>query len=119
MHKILIVDDDQIFLTLFTSLLADRGYIIETVQDAIEAFSIIETFKPDLIVLDTFIKEYDGRTIGKMLKLTESTSHIPVILCSVNPDIGNTSYQQYADLFLIKPLKLDDLLKAFKDLIKD
>ncbi len=118
MKKILIADDDEAFLYQYKTLLSDKGFKIETVIDAMEIFEKVETFKPDIIVLDTFFKEYDGRTIGKMLKLTESTKHIPVILCSIDSTVGNNAYHQYANLFLSKPFETEELLNAINELTK-
>jgi CheY-like chemotaxis protein len=116
MTKILIVDDDEAFLYQYEQLLTQYGFKVQTVINAIDIFENIETFRPNLIILDTFINDYDGRTIGKMLKLTESTKQIPVILCSVDVTIGNNAYHQYANLFISKPFEIEELVRAIKSL---
>jgi DNA-binding response OmpR family regulator len=118
MAKILIVDDDESFLHQYSTILSNHGYEIETVLNATDVFDSIESFKPDLILLDTFLSTYDGRTIGKMIKLTKGISHIPIILCSADSHIANTGYHSAADLFISKPFELDKLLQAIDMLIK-
>jgi len=117
MKRILIVDDDEVFLMEYSTVLTANGYQVETVVNATDIFDAIDAFKPHLILLDTFLNGYDGRTIGKMIKLTKDISRIPIILCSADSHIADTGYHSAADLFISKPFELDKLLYAIELLL--
>lgn len=117
MPRILIADDDEAFLYTIQAQLAERGYTVEIVLNAIEIFSMIDRFKPDLILLDTYLKNYDGRTIGRMLKLNPSTAKLPIILCSADPGIAHTSFHTAADRFCVKPCDIDQLVASIESLL--
>lgn len=118
MPRILIADDDEAFLYSTQAQLEKRGYTVEIVLNAIEIFSMIDRFKPDLILLDTYLKNYDGRTIGRMLKLNPSTAKIPIILCSADPGVAHTSFQTAADIFCVKPCDIEQLVVSIESLLR-
>src|SRR5688572_24742736 len=70
----------------------------------------VETFKPNLILLDVLISGNDGRTICKQLKSQEDTKHIPIIMFSAHPSAAATIAEYGADDFIAKPFDVNDLL---------
>ena len=74
----------------------------------------LETFIPDIILLDVFIRHLDGREICKELKSDIETSHLPVLLMSADPR-ALKNYQEYsADGAIDKPFDLPELLRQIK-----
>ena len=65
MSKILILDDDQDLLSIVKSLLKKKGFEVWTFADWQKAWENIKRNKPNLILLDVFLKGIDG--IGKAL----------------------------------------------------
>ena len=54
--KILVVEDEQALLTLQSMLLSIEGYTVEGVMDGQTALDVVETMKPDLILLDILLQ---------------------------------------------------------------
>lgn len=115
MSKILVIDDDLDILSVMEILLSMRGYNVEVTAKGENTFPKIETFKPDLILLDVLISGYDGRVICKQLKSNEETKHIPVIMFSAHPGAAATIADYGANDFISKPFDVDHLLKKVKE----
>ncbi|MFC1676924.1 diguanylate cyclase [Planctomycetota bacterium] len=81
-RKILIVDDDQVNLTLLKSLLENMGLAVLTAQDALTGIEIAIDKQPSLIMLDIMMPNIDGFEACKRLKAERKTSSIPIIFLS-------------------------------------
>lgn len=111
MSKILVVDDDVDILSVMEILLTMKGFEVEVTAKGETAFSKIDSFKPDLILLDVLISGYDGRTICRQLKSNENTRHIPVIMFSAHPGAAATIADYGADDFIAKPFDVSFLMQ--------
>ena len=115
MFKILVIDDDLDILSVMEILLSMKGYNVEVTAKGENTFPKIETFKPDLILLDVLISGYDGRVICKQLKSNEETKHIPIIMFSAHPGAAATIADYGANDFISKPFDVDHLLKKVNE----
>ncbi len=111
MSKILVVDDDIDILSVMEILLSMKGFDVEVTSKGENTFPKIESFKPDLILLDVLISGHDGRVICKQLKSNKSTSHIPVIMFSAHPGAAATINDYGANDFISKPFDVNNLMK--------
>ena len=111
MSKILVVDDDIDILSVMEILLSMKGFDVEVTSSGENALPKIESFKPDLILLDVLISGYDGRAICKQLKSHQATSHIPVIMFSAHPGAAATIKDYGADDFISKPFDVNNLMR--------
>lgn len=115
MSKILVIDDDVDILSVMEVLLSMKGFNVEVTAKGENTFPKIESFKPDLILLDVLISGYDGRVICKQLKANEETRHIPVIMFSAHPGAAATIADYGADDFISKPFDVHNLLKKVNE----
>ena len=111
MSKILVVDDDIDILSVMEILLTMKGFEVEVTAKGENTFPKIETFKPDIILLDVLISGQDGRTICRKLKSNNETRHIPVIMFSAHPGAAATIAEYGADDFIAKPFDVANLLQ--------
>lgn len=79
MAKILIVDDEERLLTLYSAILRKEGYEVLTTPDARKACDLAGSAQPDLILLDLMMRSLDGVDTLALLAENPSTRHIPVI----------------------------------------
>ena len=110
MPKILVIDDDVDILSVMEILLSMKGFNVEVTAKGENTFPKIESFKPDLILLDVLISGYDGRVICKELKSNEETKSIPVIMFSAHPGAAATIADYGADDFIAKPFNVTNLI---------
>jgi len=111
MPKILVIDDDKDLLDITQTLLVKEGFEVETNVNWDDALQKIETFQPQLILLDVFLNGIDGLDICKQLKSMPHTKHIPVMIFSGYPRVAeNVIYEYGADDFIAKPFEVTDLI---------
>ncbi len=111
MAKILVVDDDTDILSVMEILLTMKGFEVQVTSKGENTFPKIESFKPDLILLDVLISGHDGRVICKKLKSDKETSHIPVIMFSAHPGAAASIAEYGANDFIAKPFDVNNLMK--------
>ena len=110
MNRILIADDSVDLLEILKITLSEEGYEVKSTINKREFLSSIKDFSPDIILLDVFLNEIDGRELCKQLKNNKRTKHIPIILFSANP-YAIAAYKQFgADDCINKPFEIDLLL---------
>ncbi len=111
MARILIIDDEEDVLVPLAALLQKKGYQVATISRGSIAFKTVDVFKPDIILLDIKLHDFDGRDICWQLKEGKKTKHIKILLCSAHIS-KNDEYKEYgADDFIGKPFGFKDLLK--------
>jgi DNA-binding response OmpR family regulator len=108
--QILVVDDDLDILVVMEILLTMKGFEVEVTAKWENTFEKIETFKPELILLDVLISGNDGRTICKQLKSQPETKNIPIIMFSAHPSAAATIADYGANDFIAKPFDVNDLI---------
>jgi len=84
--KILIVEDDRHIAELLGIHLSRAGYTVLLAQDAVQAISISQKERPDLIVLDIMLPAGGGEGVLASLKNSFKTSFIPIIATSALPE---------------------------------
>ncbi len=82
MQKILVVDNDRIFLMRMKRLLEKEGHQVQTAHDGLEALDILKEFVPDVIFSDLVMPNIDGRTLCRVIRGMEKFKNTPVIILS-------------------------------------
>ena len=111
MRKLLVIDDEESMLYPLDNFFSKNGFQVATLSRAAAAYNVIEAFKPDIILLDIKLEEFDGRDICMDLKTHDRLKRIKIILCSAYV-INKEEYIDYgADDFIAKPFTLNALLE--------
>jgi len=111
--KILILDDDTDILEILTMLLSEHGYDIKTTNSGKTIFEDIQSFKPDLLLMDVVIAGMNGRAICRSIKEDPSTCALRVILISGTHDLATSLDLPGApDDFIAKPFDMNHLLRS-------
>ncbi len=116
-EKILVVDDEQSITDLIKLDLEFEGYQVETAYDGREALEKVESFQPDVIILDIMLPHITGYEVCK--KVNEKYN-IPVILLTAKTDIVDKvlGLELGADDYMTKPFDNRELLARVKALIR-
>lgn len=80
--KVLIIDDDEDLVTVFSAALQNSGYEIASAFTAQDGLSKAKSDKPNVILLDQVLPDMAGNDVLKTLKQQDETKNIPVILLS-------------------------------------
>jgi len=117
MQKVLIVDDDKDLLEMVEMTLSRLGYQITTLAKGSCFFNIVESIRPDIVLLDIFLGDADGRNLCYQMKLQPAYENIPVILYSAGYIPHSTIENSKADEFMIKPFDVRRLVEIIKKLL--
>ncbi len=111
MAKIMIVDDNEEFTTLYKEFLRMVGFdaIAENVSS--EALALAYVAKPDVIVLDLMMPEPDGFQLCRILRADPNFQHTPIIIVTALTDLDSklVAMGAGADDYLTKPFHIEDL----------
>jgi two-component system OmpR family response regulator len=120
-QKVLLIDDDPNIRKLAKMSLERVGrWQVSVASSGQEALEIVETERPDLIVLDMMMPGLDGAMTLEKLKSRPSCASVPVILMTakVQPPQMDEYREMGAAGLIIKPfdpLKLpEEILKLLK-----
>jgi CheY-like chemotaxis protein len=112
--RILICDDDEDILEV-SKIILKNHYDIETLTHCNDIFNHVIHIKPDLIFMDLWIPDMGGEAVTQLLKSSERTSSIPLIIFSANNDIEKVAEGVGANGFLRKPFDIDNLINKIKE----
>jgi CheY-like chemotaxis protein/two-component sensor histidine kinase len=101
--RVLVIDDDPEARQLLLRHLEKEGYWGIEAEDAKHGIELAHEQQPDLILLDLMMPNIDGWTTLSVLKESDSTRHIPVVLQSML-DEKNLGLDLGAAEFLPKPV---------------
>lgn len=110
MKKILVVDDNHDILAVMKLFLESKGFDVFTESNGRKTYDVVNQYQPDLIILDVFLGNSDGRDICNVLKKQDDTKDIPIIIFSANAKSEDVLSGCAADDFLTKPFELNELL---------
>lgn len=109
--KILIVDDNETNLKILNLILAKDGYEIHTTHTPENVLERMESFLPDLILLDINMPKKSGYELCRDIKFTEEYKEIPIIFISAlteSEDIVKGFTMGAVD-YVIKPFKSEEV----------
>ncbi len=118
-RKILLVEDEEEMLELFSLRLERNGYDIIKAKDGQEALEKACKENPDLILLDIMIPKINGLEVCHMLKVNDKYKHIPVIILSaLMQERDKEKAREYgAVAYFVKPFNLSFLLRKIASLL--
>ena len=77
--KILIVEDNELNMKLFSDLLGAHGYETRETREGLKAIAIARKYKPDLILMDIQLPEVSGLEVTKWIKNDKNLADIPIV----------------------------------------
>jgi DNA-binding response OmpR family regulator len=119
MKRILVVDDELGARTLIGIMLDRGGFEVLKAADANEALSILDSDKPDLIILDIMMPGMDGFELCRKIRENSATSDLPVLILSTRGDAESVMRGMDAGAtdYLPKPILHHDLVAKVRHLL--
>ncbi|MBD3425633.1 MAG: response regulator [Candidatus Omnitrophica bacterium] len=106
--KILVADDEESVREVLKTFFVRKEYDVETASQGREAIEKIESYKPDILLLDLKMPDMDGEEVLKYIN--DSNLKIGVIIITGHPDfIKDRKLLNRAYDYIVKPFDLDYL----------
>lgn len=124
-HRVLVVDDDPDIIDYFSSFLEDNGYNVGSAQSAGAALSVVDEFKPDVVLIDVLMPGKSGLDLLVRLRRDPRWADLPLVVVTGNDQILQDDCQSYLgshqdvrgpDGVLSKPIDRNTLLAVLKTL---
>jgi CheY-like chemotaxis protein len=108
---VLVVDDNTQNLKLLRVLLSVEGYDVRTATDAEDALRVLDTFTPDVILMDLQLPGMDGLELTRRLKADPQRCAIRIIAVTAYAMKGDDEKARAAgcDDYVSKPVDADTL----------
>ena len=109
--KVFIIDDDLSFRALLSDTLSALGYEVSEAANAQSAQSKLESYEPDVILLDVMLPDMDGVSLCRTIRSNPKTAHIPILVISALSDANtlNDALLFGATDFVVKPVHYNEL----------
>jgi len=112
MAKLLVVDDEEGIRILYSMELQDEGYEVVTLPDGQDLLKAVEKEKPDCIILDIKMREYNG--LDLLQQIRKRHYDMPVILNSAYSSFKVDIKAVAADYYVVKSSDLTELKEKLK-----
>jgi two-component system, sensor histidine kinase and response regulator len=109
---ILVVDDNEMNVELLSNMLERYHYRVMTCLNGQEAIKIVQTEKPEIILLDINMPQMSGYEVCRRIKSEPESSDIPVIFISALDDTENIvqGFDAGGVDYILKPFKFREVL---------
>ena len=117
--KVMIVEDNELNLKLFTDLLRAHQFVVEGVRDGRLALEQARTFAPDLIIMDIQLPHVSGIDLIEAMQKDAAPSAIPVLAVTAYAGKGDEDRIMAAGAkgYLSKPVSVMTFLEAVRGII--
>lgn len=119
-HKILVIDDDETLAIVVRELLTDRGFEVIAANTGDDGLKLVKEYKPDLILLDVMLPDFDGYTLCRVFRQSKNTATIPIIMLTAKDktDEKIAGLRTGADDYISKPFNGDELAERIKSVLR-
>ena len=117
-HKVLVVDDSITVRSVMAQFLERHEMQVLTAKDGMEAISVLEKQRPDVILLDVEMPHMNGYELTRYIRSDARLKDIPIIMITSR---SGEKHRQKAlalgvEVYLSKPYREDELLKHIQQL---
>lgn len=113
----MIIDDEPDTRKVLRGFLTEGGFEVDMACDGIEGLAKVESFQPNLILLDLLMPGKSGVEVLKELKGNKATSSIPVVCLTALPDeeFDKTMLTLGVDRYISKPCDFQMLVTTVRE----
>jgi two-component system, OmpR family, response regulator len=116
--RVLVVDDEPSLAELLASVLRYEGWDIQTAGDGASAVRLAREFKPDAVVLDIMLPDFDGLEV--MRRIRAESPHVCVLFLTARDAVEDrvAGITAGGDDYVTKPFSLEEVLARLRGLLR-
>ena len=118
-HRVLVIEDSEINTEIMVRRLEKHPVDILTAEDGSRLFSLLQTFRPDIILMDLSLPHRDGWSLTRDIRANADTAHIPIIAVSAHAMVGDRekALEAGCDEYESKPVNFRSLFHKMEELV--
>lgn len=119
-QTVFIVEDEQDILDLVEFNLKQAGFRVLKAIDGLEALSVVQKERPDLIILDLMLPKMDGKEVCRRIRQKEDTRAIPVLMLTASTEEVDRiiGFEIGADDYMTKPFSPRELVLRVQAILR-
>ena len=112
--NILLVDDEPNILIALEFLMKQEGYTVEKAKDGQAALDLMETFTPDVVILDVMMPGMDGFEVAKKIREDAALFNTQIIFLTAKgtKEDRRKGYKSGGEIYLTKPFDNAELIES-------
>lgn len=110
MSVAMVVDDDEDIRMLFREVLQRGGFDLLMAANVEEAIVLLERYTPDIAFIDINLPERPGTDVLMHIHANPRLARTKTVVVTANSRTDNRAAELGADLFLVKPIAVTDIL---------
>jgi two-component system, chemotaxis family, chemotaxis protein CheY len=114
-RTILLVDDDEDILDSLKIIFDSNGFVSTVAKNGKEAVEQYQNVKPDIVILDLMMPEYDGFYVLERIKNHNDKTRIFVVTGIISEE-SKRRLDDYNVVLLYKPIDTKSLIKKISEL---
>ena len=117
--RLLVVDDVPQNRAMLQDLLQDTGFIVAAAANGLECLVLLDSFRPDLILMDVMMPVMDGNETTRQIRHMPGWGDVPIVAvtASASAEDERRSRDAGASAFLAKPIDHELLLRTIGRLL--
>lgn len=108
--RVLVVDDEENILFIVASALDMAGFDVASASDGTEAISLVESYRPEVIVLDVMLPDIDGFTLLQRIRDRGSSASVVFLTARDSTDDRVRGLTSGGSDYLVKPFAVAELV---------
>ncbi|MCW9015181.1 MAG: response regulator [Gammaproteobacteria bacterium] len=117
---VLVVDDSLSARRSLSQFVQDLGLDVRTARDGMEAVSLIDSRKPDLLLVDMEMPKMNGLELTSHIRSIEHMNKIPIIMITSRSTKKHkqTAFDKGVNYFMVKPYAEEELAEQINTVLK-
>jgi two-component system OmpR family response regulator len=115
---VLVVDDEPNILELLSAALRLSGFDVHAADTGVAALSTAAQVRPDIVVLDVMLPDYDGFTLARMLRA--GNDRVPVLFLTARDAVEDriAGLTAGGDDYVTKPFSLEEVVLRLRAILR-
>jgi two-component system, OmpR family, response regulator len=116
--RVLVVDDESTLSDLLSMALRYEGWEVKTAADGMSAVRLAREFRPDAVVLDVMLPDFDGLEV--LRRMRGESPDVPVLFLTAKDSVEDrvAGLTAGGDDYVTKPFSLEELVARLRGLMR-
>ncbi|MEA5000894.1 MAG: response regulator transcription factor [Endomicrobiaceae bacterium] len=118
-YRILIIDDDKVFLETMCTILRMEGFDVHDAETAESGFEAMVNVRPDLVMLDINLPDKNGFEVLTSIQNSKNFSNMPVVLITGDTAVlVDQAFEKGADDCFFKPINPKEIIARIMKILE-